>query len=188
MITVVIESPYAADTAAGVARNMRYARACMAYCIANDAAPFASHLLYTQPGVLNDKDPAERKNGMRAGFAVAAKLQERWFFIDLGMTDGMLRGEEAAAKMTPPQKTRRISLPDWESNHVREALIDRVWSGLISRAPSAPARDVVAAWSDEDLEQVTVWLNLPEDYTKSVPACLLVWARGLATDETKRGT
>lgn len=177
MLTVVIESPYASDTAAGVARNLRYVRACMAYCLANDAAPYASHALYTQPGVLNDQIPAERKNGMRAGFAIGAKLEERWFFIDLGMTDGMLRGEERAARQTPPQKTRRISLPGWESNHVREALIDKIWGGLVVRAPEAPARDVVAAWTDEDLEQVTVWLNLPEDYSKSVPGCLLSWAR-----------
>lgn len=185
MLTVVIESPYASDTAAGVARNLRYARACMAYCIANDAAPYASHLLYTQPGVLNDKIPEERKNGMRAGFAIGNKLEERWFFTDLGMTDGMVRGEEAAAKMNPPQKTRRISLPDWENNHVREALVERVWAGLLKSSPAgplSPARDVVAAWSDEDLDQVLVWLNVPEDHTAKIPPCLIVWARGLAPD------
>jgi hypothetical protein len=32
-------------------------------------APIASHLLYTQPGVLNDGVPAERAHGIEAGLA-----------------------------------------------------------------------------------------------------------------------
>ncbi len=118
MLTVVIESPYAADTAAGIARNVRYLRACMAYCLAQDAAPYASHALYTQPGVLNDKLPEERKKGMRAGFAIAGKMDERWVFTDLGITDGMLRGEEAAKKKNQP--IRRLSIPEWDRSPVLE--------------------------------------------------------------------
>jgi hypothetical protein len=174
MLTVVVESPYADDASSVVSRNVRYLRACLAYCLANNVAPYASHGLYTQPGVLNDQVPAERKNGMRAGFAIGSKLEERWFFIDLGMTDGMIRGEEAAKKIGQP--TRRIRLPDWEKNCVREALIDRVFAGLLHREPSAPSRDVVASWTDEDLEQVAAWLGAPEDDTQRLPACLLAWA------------
>ena len=64
MRRVVIESPYAGDTA----RNEAYARACMADCLMRGEAPFASHLLYTQDGVLDDGDEAQRKLGMEAGF------------------------------------------------------------------------------------------------------------------------
>lgn len=57
---VLIESPYAGD----VARNERYARACLADSLARGEAPFASHLLYTQPGVLDDTNPHEHAAGM----------------------------------------------------------------------------------------------------------------------------
>ena len=59
------ESPYAGD----VERNLSCLRACMADCLRRGEAPFASHALYTQPGVLDDADPAQRDLGMAAGFA-----------------------------------------------------------------------------------------------------------------------
>ena len=66
MRLVIVESPYAGD----VEENVRYARACLADCLARGEAPFASHLLYTQPGVLDDDVPGERALGIAAGFAV----------------------------------------------------------------------------------------------------------------------
>ena len=57
MQRVIIESPYAGD----VERNVRYARAAMADCLKRGEAPFASHLLYTQEGVLDDDIPGERQ-------------------------------------------------------------------------------------------------------------------------------
>ncbi len=181
MLTVVVESPYADDTAAGIARNLRYLRACMAYCLAQDAAPYASHGLYTQPGVLNDKIPEERKKGMKAGFAIGARLKERWFFIDLGMTGGMVSGEAAAKKAGQP--TRRISLPDWEKNPAREAMIDRVFAALCHRfvmkdgSGQAPARDVVGTWTDDDLLQVEEWLAIPAHYTSRIPRAIVEFLR-----------
>ena len=67
MRRVIIESPYAGDTTS----NIAYARRCMADSLARGEAPFASHLLYTQRGILDDTQPAERKRGMDAGFAWA---------------------------------------------------------------------------------------------------------------------
>lgn len=65
MRRVVIESPYAGD----VERNLTYLRRCMADCLARGEAPFASHALYTQPGVLDDHVPDQRRLGIAAGFA-----------------------------------------------------------------------------------------------------------------------
>ena len=65
MRLVVLESPYAGN----VERNVAYARACLADCLARGEAPIASHLLYTQPGVLDDTNPEQRKLGINAGFA-----------------------------------------------------------------------------------------------------------------------
>lgn len=85
MSLVVIESPYAGD----VDRNLRYLQACMADCFARGEAPFASHGLYTQPGVLDDSDPVQRKRGIEAGFAWAAWAARRVVYTDLGISRGM---------------------------------------------------------------------------------------------------
>ena len=61
MRRVILESPYAGN----VELNERYARACMADCLRRGEAPYASHLLYTQPGVLDDLVPEQREIGIR---------------------------------------------------------------------------------------------------------------------------
>jgi len=63
-------------------------------------APYASHLLYTQAGVLNDLDPEERKLGMEAGFEWAKCLANNLplctvgvvVYTDLGISKGMQEG------------------------------------------------------------------------------------------------
>jgi hypothetical protein len=57
MRLVVLESPYAGDVDA----NVEYARACVRDALQRGDAPIASHLLYTQPGILRDEVPAERE-------------------------------------------------------------------------------------------------------------------------------
>ncbi|CAH9014519.1 conserved hypothetical protein [Vibrio phage 496E54-1] len=58
-------------------------------------APYASHLLYTQPNVLDDLIPEERELGIYAGFAWK-HLQgvHTVFYIDKGMSGGMKLAEE----------------------------------------------------------------------------------------------
>ena len=104
MRRVIVESPYAGD----VPRNLRYLRACLADCLARGEAPFASHALYTQPGVLDDALPEERRRGILAGFAWAEFAQARVVYLDLGMSRGMLEGIEHAAKLLQPVEERRI--------------------------------------------------------------------------------
>lgn len=72
MRRIVIESPYAAPTPEGIARNLRYLRACMRDSLLRGEAPFASHAIYTQPGMLRDEIQAERDWGIEAGFAWCA--------------------------------------------------------------------------------------------------------------------
>ena len=110
MKTVAIESPLAGDVEA----NLTYLRRCMADCIANDEAPYASHGLYTQPGVLDDNVPKQRVRGIRAGFAIAVKMDVRVFYIDLGMTDGMLAGLVNARAVSQPVEFRALDLTDDE--------------------------------------------------------------------------
>ena len=102
---VLIESPYAGD----VARNERYARACLADSLARGEAPFASHLLYTQPGVLDDTDPAERRQGIQAGLAWGARATLTAVYDDLGVTEGMRQGIERAEAEGRPVEVRQLA-------------------------------------------------------------------------------
>ena len=85
MRLVVIESPYAGD----VDLNTAYARLCLADSLARGESPIASHLLYTQPGVLDDLVPAERALGICAGFAWAQHAAAIAVYTDLGISGGM---------------------------------------------------------------------------------------------------
>ncbi len=92
MIRVVIESPYAGKTPEEIQENVRYLRACMSDCIHRGEAPYASHALYTQPGVLRDEIPAERNLGMEAGFIWGEVCDRVVVYTDRGVTPGMVRG------------------------------------------------------------------------------------------------
>lgn len=92
MILVSIESPFAGD----VETNQRYARACMRDSIQRGEAPIASHLLYTQPGILDDQKPEERKLGMACGFAWNRMAHMTVVYTDLGVTKGMQEGMDRA--------------------------------------------------------------------------------------------
>lgn len=85
MKLVVIESPYAGDVDA----NLSYARLAMSDSIARGEAPIASHLIYTQPGILDDNDPEERKLGIQCGFEWAKQADIIAFYLDRGWSTGM---------------------------------------------------------------------------------------------------
>lgn len=104
MRRVVIESPYAGD----VERNLRYLRACMADCLRRGEAPFASHGLYTQPGVLRDEIPEERAAGIHAGFAWRDAAEKTVVYMDLGVSGGMRYGIDDAEKKGRAIEYRRL--------------------------------------------------------------------------------
>ena len=95
MRRVIVESPYAGDTE----RNLRYLRACLADCLRRGEAPFASHGLYTQPGVLDDSDPEQRKLGIEAGFAWRTMAEATIVYSDLGISRGMISGINDAERV-----------------------------------------------------------------------------------------
>lgn len=94
MKKVIIESPFAGD----IEKNLAYVRACMKDCLQRGEAPFASHALYTQPGVLDDTIPEERKKGMTAGFIWGNAADYVVVYADLGVSKGMLHGIEVASE------------------------------------------------------------------------------------------
>lgn len=92
MKRVIIESPYAGDVDANVA----YARACLKDSLKRGEAPIASHLLYTQPGVLDDDKADERALGIDAGHAWLAAADRVVVYNDHGVSAGMNEGIKRA--------------------------------------------------------------------------------------------
>jgi hypothetical protein len=97
-LLVAVESPYAADPErldGGRAENIEYARACMKDCLRRGEAPYASHLLYTQLGILDDDIPEERERGINAGLLWQAQADAVAVYVDRGISKGMRAGIDA---------------------------------------------------------------------------------------------
>jgi len=101
---VVIETPYAGDVAA----NVEYARACMLDSLKRQEAPFLSHLLYPQPGILDDSAPDERELGMLAGFAWGDMADARVCYVDRGTSPGMARAIKRSEQLGQPVEYRTL--------------------------------------------------------------------------------
>lgn len=115
MRRVVVESPYAGDIAA----NLAYGRACIRDCLLREESPVASHLLYTQEGILDDLDPVERAQGINAGHAWMHGAHAVVVYTDRGISSGMDAGIKAASFHGIPVEYRK--LPELlESNVSRE--------------------------------------------------------------------
>jgi hypothetical protein len=93
---VILESPYKGDDWAKTEENLEYARRCMKDCFKRGEFPFASHLLYTQEGILDDKNSEERKLGIHAGSAWGKFADKTVVYTDMGMSEGMKEGIQIA--------------------------------------------------------------------------------------------
>lgn len=85
---VILESPFKGY----VERNVEYARRCVRDSIMRGEAPLASHLLYTQYGILNDDNEEERNIGLQLGLMWYEKADLCVVYVDFGITEGMNRG------------------------------------------------------------------------------------------------
>lgn len=107
MDLVILESPYAGD----VKKNQEYARACMRDCLLKNESPYASHLLFTQKGILDDLIPNERQLGIDAGLAWGKLATKTVVYGDLGISRGMEYGIASAIKDDRDVEYR--NLPDF---------------------------------------------------------------------------
>ena len=107
MRLVILESPYA-GTPEEIEGNVKYARLCLRDCLLKNESPIASHLLYTQPGVLDDGIPEERQRGIDAGLAWRLVAQASVVYTDRGITKGMLYGIKAAKEAGIPVEYRSL--------------------------------------------------------------------------------
>jgi hypothetical protein len=107
MRLVILESPFAGDEQA----NIDYARLCVRDSLMRGEAPIASHLLYTQPTILDDSDPFERQHGIDAGLAWGKVADRSVVYADRGITRGMEYGIAAAKEAGRTVEYRSIEKP-----------------------------------------------------------------------------
>lgn len=95
MKLVIIESPYAGS----IEKNIEYAKQCVRDSLFRGEAPLASHLLYTQEGILLDSDKEERRLGIAAGIAWYRVAELCCVYTDRGISPGMEQGIEYAKSL-----------------------------------------------------------------------------------------
>jgi hypothetical protein len=105
---VILESPYRADTAEEVEDNKTYARLALHDCLMRGEAAIASHLLYTQEGVLDDTIPLERLFGIAAGLAWRRAIEYAVFYVDRGWSKGMLDARKLYDREGIPYQIRTL--------------------------------------------------------------------------------
>lgn len=136
---VIIESPFAARSGEGQKDNIKYARRALRDSIMRGEAPFASHLLYTQAGVLEDGVPEERVLGIECGLAWLAGAEYTAVYCDLGISRGMQQGIAAAYAAGKPIFFRTLDGP-LDEELIGRALRSVGMSALLSDLARGPAQ------------------------------------------------
>lgn len=144
MELVIIESPYAGRDDTETQVNVEYARACVRDCLTRNESPYASHLLLTQPGVLDDKIPEERTRGIEAGFAFRLVVKNTKVYVDRGLSTGMMLGIKLARSFGHDVQFRSL--------YGNDALVQKTFQMSLEDMP------VQETWSDR-----MVPFTLPQD-------------------------
>jgi hypothetical protein len=105
---VVLESPYSAKSEWELRRNVEYLRLCLRDSLMRGEAPFASHGIYTLPGVLDDDIPSERLRGILAGFEWRSSAEATVVYQDFGVTPGMQYGIDHAHELSHVVERRNL--------------------------------------------------------------------------------
>jgi hypothetical protein len=150
---VILETPYAGN----IQLNLRYARICTRDCLLKGEAVFASHLIYTQKGVLSDTDPTERALGIEAGLAWGSVAAKVIVYTDLGITKGMELGIKRATQEGRIIEYRNI--PNWNS----EAIEDVVNPAALAYA----AYGKTTNFKNFQSNPMPEWIDLPESVQKA---------------------
>ena len=99
-----MESPFAGD----IDRNIKYAKLAIQDCLNRGEAPIASHLLFTQEGILNDDDLTERALGICAGLSWVRRADAMVVYEDHGRSRGMQEAITYAIRHSIPVEYRFI--------------------------------------------------------------------------------
>lgn len=144
MTRVVIESPLAGDLPA----NQRYARRAVRDSLARSEAPYAAHLFYAHPELLDDLIPEQRALGLTAGLLWASQAEICAVYLDRGLSRGMELGIAQARQLG-----MRISLRWLDQINRSVAATAAIHAGYACRlaAPRAGTTDVTLIAGGEDL-------------------------------------
>jgi hypothetical protein len=112
---VMIESPYAGDTAA----NLAYLQRCVEDSLSRDEAPFASHGFYT--AYLHDDQPEQRALGIACGYAWLFAAELVVFYCDRGMSPGMMEALKYSAQYNLPVMFRWLDAKETPAFNLRRA-------------------------------------------------------------------
>lgn len=105
---VLVESPFAPITGhdaigmsheeylEAIADNIAFAKQAIQDCLNRGESPYATHLFFPQPGMLNDRDAEQRKLGIEAGLDWGSRADRSVVYIDRGISKGMLEGIKRA--------------------------------------------------------------------------------------------
>ena len=147
----VIESPYAGANAPAIAANVAYLDRCYLDSLSRGEAPIASHgsrLVH----VLNDSKPDERAIGLEAGTAWIPVADLVVFYVDRGMSNGMVAALELCLQLGKSVEFRRLDVKQAEETpeetpeptedppppvHVHH--VERVEVGRVAGAPKPPS-------------------------------------------------
>jgi hypothetical protein len=126
---VIVETPYKAATKKGLKQNLKFARDCARDCLTvHCEAPFLSHLLYTQAGILDDNDPLGRQDGIDAGLAWGAVAEATVVYLDRGISTGMHYGVQNARNANRPIIFRTLShhlpIPSSKLRYTRKVQVE----------------------------------------------------------------
>jgi len=100
----IVESPYSGD----VKGNEEYLKKCIKHSIALGETPFASHGFYTR--YLDDTNPCDRELGISMGFKYHQAAVKCVFYVDRGMSKGMLAGLQRAIDLKLPTEFRYLGV------------------------------------------------------------------------------
>lgn len=98
MTRVVVESPWGRSTREEIEENKAYARMCVRDSLRRGEAPYASHLFFDHPEIINDMIFDEETLGIKAGFAWAEAAEDVAFYVDRGISAGMIQAFDRAMK------------------------------------------------------------------------------------------
>ena len=110
---VIIESPFA-----GGWKNVLYGRRAVLDSLSRGESPYASHLLYAQKGMLDDKNTEQRKRGIIAANGWLEVADFVAVYCDLGITTGMVIGLVKGARLQKPVHLR------WINESTREIVLE----------------------------------------------------------------
>lgn len=112
---VAVESPYRPEpgltepTREHLRRaNEAFARRCVRDSLLRGESPIASHLLYTQAGILDDDVPEEREQGIRAHLEIVRRVDLVAVYDGRGVSEGMQRALDLARELGVPIEWRSL--------------------------------------------------------------------------------